>query len=87
MDVTIDLGQQPIGPSVIAVRGELDVHTASSLREALQCLLTTTGEDLVVDVSGVRVVDEAGRATLQGVARHCREYGGQVRPPVDSVLH
>lgn len=84
MDVTIDLGQA-VGPCVIAVRGELDVHTASEFREALQCLLSTSGEDLVVDVRAVRVVDEAGRATLQGVARHCREYGGQVRLPVDPV--
>ncbi len=85
MDVTIDLGQ-PVGPCVIAVRGELDVHSASSLREALQCLLSTSGEDLVVDVSAVRIVDEAGRATIQGVARHCREYGGEVRLPVDPAL-
>jgi anti-anti-sigma regulatory factor len=80
VDVTIDLGQST-RPSVIVVRGELDVHTASSLREALQCLLTACGDELTVDATGVRVVDDAGRRTLEGVERHCREFGGRLRLP------
>lgn len=80
MDVTIDLGR-PTEHSVIAVRGELDVHNASALREAVQCLLATTGEELLVDATLVRVTDEAGRATLEGVVRHCREFGGILRLP------
>ena len=85
MDVTIDLGV-PTDRVVIALRGELDVHSASALREAVQCLLESTGEDLIVDASGVRVADEAGRATLNGIARHLREFGGQLRAPVDAPL-
>lgn|GEM_PF-2296702 len=80
MDVTIDLGE-PSAPSVIAVRGDLDVHTASALRETLHCLLAHTGDELVVDATAVRVADEAGRATMEGVARHCREFGGRLRLP------
>ncbi|MEN1973668.1 STAS domain-containing protein [Cellulomonas sp. P4] len=80
MDVTIDLGR-PGRESVISVRGDLDVHTASTLREALHCLLAASGEELTVDATGVRVTDEAGRATLEGVARHCREFGGHLRLP------
>lgn len=80
MDVTIDLGQ-PAQPSVIAVRGDLGVHTASALREALQCLLGSAGEELTVDATAVHVVDDAGRRTLEAVERHCREFGGQVRLP------
>ncbi len=80
MDVTIDLGQ-PTQPSVIAVRGDLDVRTASALREALQCLLDAAGDELTVDATAVRVVDDAGRRTLEAVERHCREFGGQVRLP------
>ena len=80
VDVTIDLGQ-PTQPSVIAVRGDLDVRTASALREALQCLLDAAGDELTVDATAVRVVDDAGRRTLEAVERHCREFGGQVRLP------
>lgn len=80
MNVTIDL-EQPSEHSVIVVRGELDVHHASSLRELLQCLLSAYGHELVVDATGVRVLDAAGRASLDGLARHCREYGGRVRLP------
>jgi anti-anti-sigma factor len=83
VDVTIDLGR-PAAPSVIAVRGDLDVHSASALREALHCLLQATGDELLVDASDVQVLDDAGRATLEGVARHCREYGGQLRLPADT---
>jgi anti-anti-sigma factor len=81
VDVTIDLGG-PAEHAVIAVRGDLDVHTASALREALHCLLAGAGgEDLTVDATAVRVVDDAGRATLDSVTRHCREFGGRVRLP------
>ena len=80
MDVTIDLGG-PAEHAVIAVRGDLDVHTASALREALHCLLAAAGDDLTVDATAVRVLDDAGRATLEGVTRHCREFGGRVRLP------
>ncbi|HYQ75776.1 STAS domain-containing protein [Cellulomonas sp.] len=80
MDVTIDLGR-PAQPSVIAVRGDLDVHSASALREALHCLLGAAGEELTVDATAVHVVDDAGRRTLEAVQRHCREFGGQVRLP------
>ena len=80
MEVSIDLGQ-PAAPSVIAVRGQLDVHSASALREALHCLLSATGDELLVDLGDVHVADDAGRATLEGVARHCREFGGQLRLP------
>ncbi|WP_203667908.1 STAS domain-containing protein [Cellulomonas pakistanensis] len=78
--MTIDLGRAA-EPSVIAVRGDLDVHSASALREALQCLLGAAGEELTVDATAVRVVDDAGRRTLESVERYCREFGGRVRLP------
>ena len=80
MDVTIDLGV-PEQHAVIAVRGDLDVHLASALREALECLLMASGDHPLIDVTGMRVLDEAARATLEGVARHCREFGGELRLP------
>ncbi|QZN85501.1 STAS domain-containing protein [Cellulomonas sp. C5510] len=80
MEVTIDLGR-PSQESVISVRGQLDVHTASALREALHCLLEASGEELTVDATAVRVTDDAGWATLEGVGRHCREFGGHLRLP------
>ncbi len=80
MNVSIDL-ERPADHWVIAVRGTLDVHSASALREALQCLLSAIGDELLVDVTGVHVLDDAGRATLDGLARHCREYGGRIRLP------
>lgn len=80
--MVIDLGRHADGPA-IAVRGALDVHSAAALRKALTCLLDSAGEDPEVDVSDVEVVDDAARAALDAVARHCREFGGRVRlrPP------
>ncbi|WP_129339564.1 STAS domain-containing protein [Cellulomonas endophytica] len=80
MDVVIGLGRGD-GPPAVTVHGRVDVHSASSLRDTLQCLLRSASEDLVVDASALLVADEAGRAALEGVARHCREFGGQVLLP------
>jgi ABC-type transporter Mla MlaB component len=78
VEVVIDLGRHVDGPA-IAVRGVLDVHSAAALREALMCLLDRAGGEPEVDVSAVEVLDDAARAALDALARHCREFGGRVR--------
>lgn len=53
----------------LAVSGRLDVHTAAETRDALHAALAAGDGDLVVDVSGVELVDATGLGVLVGAHR------------------
>ncbi|WP_175499564.1 STAS domain-containing protein [Cellulomonas marina] len=80
VDVVIGLGRGD-RPTAVAVRGVLDVHSCPTLRETLRSLVVAAGGGVVVDATELEVADEAGRAALDAVARHCREFGGSLVLP------
>jgi anti-sigma B factor antagonist len=63
--------------ALVAVRGDLDVATAPTLRTALAEASSAT-HALVVDVSGVTFMDASALGVLIGAARGARDRGHKV---------
>ncbi|HEU4910488.1 MAG TPA: STAS domain-containing protein [Actinomycetes bacterium] len=59
----------------IALEGRLDVHAASDVREALHAAIDAGEGDLVVDVSGIELVDVTGLGVLVGADRRAKRVG------------
>lgn len=80
------------GRTVLAVRGEVDVHTGPRLRHALteQVARATA---LVLDVNGAVLIDAAGLRALTAAQRHAADLGKPpitlrgVRPLLAKTLH
>jgi anti-anti-sigma factor len=64
--------------AVIAVRGEVDIASASALRDALLALLTGDVPELTVDGSGVTFIDSSGLAVLLMASRRWGETGKRI---------
>jgi len=65
----------------LALEGRLDVHSVSEVRTALHAAIDAGGGDLMVDVSGVELVDVTGLGVLVGADRRAKLAGRRV------VLH
>ncbi len=64
---------------LVCVHGELDLATASRLRQALLGAAGDGPADLVVDLSGVTFVDATGLGALLRAAEAVRVAGGELR--------
>ena len=84
--------QDPDGRAVLAVRGEVDIHTGPRLRTALIEQIAR-GTELVLDVTGAVLIDAAGLRVLTAAQRHAAELGKPpitlrgVRPLLAKTLH
>ena len=79
------IGEEPLGEAVILhVEGDLDEHTAPSLRERIDALIEERGvRQLVVDVRDLSFIDSSGLGVLLGRFRRLQQLGGRmalVRP-------
>ncbi len=79
------------GITIAELAGELDLLSASVLREQLLGLLRPGSSRLVLDLSRVTFSDASGLAVLIGTGRRARRLGGFLRlaavsPQVDRVL-
>jgi anti-anti-sigma factor len=89
----LDLSAQTAGDTTIAeLTGELDIASASALRERLLSLLRPGSSRLVVDLSKVSFCDASGLAVLVNTGRRAKLLGGflhlaAVSPPVGQVLN
>jgi anti-sigma B factor antagonist len=61
------------GAHVVTLGGELDLHTAPTLRETLSPLAAGGDGDLIVDLSGIAFVDSTAFGVLVGTAKRLRE--------------
>jgi anti-sigma B factor antagonist len=59
----------------LALSGRLDASTASEMREALHAAVDAGAADLIVDVSGVDMVDATGLGVLLGAHRRADRAG------------
>ena len=78
------------GYPVVTVAGEIDIATATRLREPL-FELAASGRPLVADLDQVRFIDSAGLAALVGAANRAAAHGGSLhavcaRPPTRRLL-
>ena len=64
------------GATVVEAIGDLELHTASQLREELQRVCEAPDAFCVVDMSGVPFIDSTGVGVLVGALKRAREQGG-----------
>lgn len=73
---------------VLYVRGELDAVTVEDLRSALDRLVAAGHRTVIIDLSGLRVIDSSGVGSIVSLYKRVRAYGGQasVRGAKDQPL-
>ncbi len=64
------------GRSIVYVRGELDVYTATLLRRSLAELIAGGARDVVLDLRDLSFVSATGLGVVVGAARRLRHHGG-----------
>jgi anti-sigma B factor antagonist len=74
--LTIGVRHEP-GCEIVTVSGEIDIATATRLREGL-VELAATGCPLVADLNQVRFIDSAGLSALVGTAKQAVARGGSL---------
>lgn len=64
------------GPAVLAVSGEVDVHSAPDLGDRIAEVLGDGQHRLVVDLNGVEFMDSTGLGVLVAGYNRAQELGG-----------
>ncbi len=64
--------------TTLYIRGELDALSAGELRPLLDQLVEQERKDVLVDLSGLRLVDSSGVGALVSLYKRVRASGGQV---------
>jgi Anti-anti-sigma regulatory factor (antagonist of anti-sigma factor) len=66
------------GVATLRIAGELDAVTAPDLRPSFDALLAQRNPRVVVDVSGLRLVDSLGVRAVVSLYKKAKDYGGVV---------
>ena len=66
------------GVATLHIAGELDALTAPHLRPSVDALLAQRHPRIVVDASGLRLIDSRGVGGLVFLYKKAKEYGGVV---------
>ena len=76
------------GTTVLAVGGDVDLHTAPQLRDRIRTLVDEGTRRLVVDMTGVEFLDSTGLGTLLGSRKQLVALDGRLALAVlsDHVL-
>jgi anti-sigma B factor antagonist len=64
--------------TVLEVRGEVDVHSATQLRDRLLPLVAA-GHPVVVDLTGLSFLDSTGLGVLVAARNQAQEAGAELR--------
>lgn len=78
-DFGLQVDIRPGVPAVAEVSGELDIASASWLRETLLLAIRRHGPAICVDLQGVTFLDCSGINALLATARRARLEGGRMR--------
>ncbi|MGV9233220.1 STAS domain-containing protein [Streptomyces nigra] len=76
---------EPDQPTVVALRGEIDLGTATPLTMRLDALTSGPSPDLVLDLRGVTFIDCAGLGVLCRVRNRVEARAGRLRLVSDSA--
>jgi len=66
------------GSETLALSGRLDASSVGEVRACLDRLIDTSADDVVVDMSGVDVIDVTGLGVLAGAHRRLERAGRQL---------
>ena len=64
-------------PSVLRLRGEIDLHVSPALTESLNAMTKKKPERIVIDLSGATYIDSSGLAALILAMQRVEAYGGR----------
>ena len=87
--LTVEVRQEP-GHVIVAVAGEIDISTATRLREGL-FEAAASGDPLVIDLDQVTFIDSVGLAVLVCAAKRVATHGSSLqvacaRPRIRELL-
>jgi anti-sigma B factor antagonist len=90
-DETDGLDVSTDGDNVVLAAGEIDMHTAPTLWEALARLIERGHREVVLDMAGVEFIDSQGIAVIVRAHKEVQPKGGAViirspRPQAQTVL-
>jgi anti-sigma B factor antagonist len=66
------------GVATLRVVGELDVVTVPDLRPSVDALVADRQSRIVIDASGLRLIDSSGVSTMVSLYKKAKKYGGVV---------
>jgi anti-sigma B factor antagonist len=67
------------GAVTLSISGELDALSVPELRPALDRLIHDGHQNIVVDLTGLRLIDSSGVGAIVYLFRRVRQGGGRVR--------
>ena len=78
MEPEITVARVGESTTVVAVHGELDLHSADELRAALDTGDSTQGSRLIVDLVGTTLIDSTALGIISGAAKTLARTDGKV---------
>ena len=76
----LTLGTRDVhGKTVVTVGGELDVYTATRLRDTITELLAAGVYDVIIDMLDVEFLDSSGLGVLVGALKKVRAHDGSLQ--------
>jgi anti-sigma B factor antagonist len=67
------------GLMICRVEGDIDINCSPELKKAFDKLTSQKTPKIVIELSKVAYVDSSGLATLVGILKNMRSYGGKMR--------
>lgn len=67
------------GLMICHIDGEIDINTSPDLKKAFDKLISKKTPKIVINLTKVTYVDSSGLATLVGILKDMRSYGGKMR--------
>jgi anti-sigma B factor antagonist len=77
--------RQVDGRMIIAVTGELDVHTAAQLEQALKDNIEAGQTDIVLDLTGLGFLDSTGLGVMVKGLKWAKDSGGGLQVIADDA--
>ena len=67
------------GLTICRVEGDIDIACSPDLKKVFDKLISQKTPKIVIELSKVSYVDSSGLATLVGILKNMRSYGGKMR--------
>jgi anti-sigma B factor antagonist len=66
------------GWQLLAIRGELDLHTAPGMRDRIATLMAEGADRIALDLSAVPFMDSSSLGVIVAALKRLREQGGEL---------